>query len=142
MPRQDTSASYAGQDLIAQFTGLPTLRILIVDDNHDAADMEARLLKTLGQVVERAYDGPSALRIATWFKPEIIFLDLDMPGMNGFDVARHLSGHAWMNDTRLVAYTGFAHPRYRSGAIAAGFDDFILKPVPLTQLISILRGSR
>jgi CheY-like chemotaxis protein len=124
-----------------QLIGIPTRRVLIVDDNRDAVDMEARLLKMLGQVVALAYDGPTALRIANDFKPEIVLMDLDMPGMTGFDVARHLSACPWMEGAHLVAYTGFALPRYRSAAIAAGFDDFIMKPVPLAQLLSILRGS-
>jgi len=122
----------------ATAAAFPVRRILVVDDNRDTVDTEARLLEALGQSVQRAYDGPSALRIAAEFKPEIVFLDLDMPGMSGLEVARQLRALDPVAKARLVAYTGFARPEYRSAAVAAGFDDVILKPGTLNQLISIL----
>lgn len=118
--------------------GFPVRRILVVDDNRDTADSEAMLLSSFGQIVQRAYDGPSAVRIAIEFAPQIVLLDLDMPGMNGFEVARHLSACSWMKEARLIAYTGFARPEYRVAAQAAGFDDFLLKPATLSQWLSIV----
>ena len=116
-------------------------RILVIDDNRDTVDSEALLLAALGQDVRRAYDGASAVRIATEFKPDIILLDLDMPGMNGFDVARHLSALPWMERTRLIAYTGFGREEYRAAAEAAGFDDFILKPGTIAQRLALLKDA-
>jgi CheY-like chemotaxis protein len=116
----------------------PQHRILVVDDNRDTVDSEALLLQMLGQTVQRAYDGASALRLAAEFQPQIVLLDLDMPGMSGLEVARQLRRMPIMKDVKVIAYTGFARPEYRAATDAAGFDDFITKPVPLTRLINLL----
>ena len=131
---QDRGSGKAG----GTAASFPVRRILVVDDNRDTVDTEARLLEALGQSVQRAYDGPSALRIAAEFKPEIVFLDLDMPGMSGLEVARQLRALPALAASRLVAYTGFARPEHRAAAVAAGFNDIILKPGTLNQLIAIL----
>jgi len=141
MPKQQSTTDRLRRITASELAGFPKRRVLVVDDNRDTVDSEALLLTTLGQTVRRAYDGPSAVRMAQEFEPDVVLMDLDMPGMSGFDVARHLSACAWMQKARLVAYTGFARPEYRAAAEAAGFDDFILKPATLAQLISILNDA-
>ena len=116
----------------------PKRCVLVVDDHPDTVDAEALLLEMLGQTVLRAYDGASALRLARERRPEIVFLDIDMPKMNGLEVARELRRIDGMANARVVAYTGFARDEYRAVTFAAGFDDFIMKPATLTNIISIL----
>jgi len=113
---------------------------MVVDDNRDTVDSEALLLQMLGQSVQRAYDGASALRIAAEFQPQLVLLDLDMPGMSGLEVSRQLRRMPSMKDARIIAYTGFARPEYRAATDAAGFDDFITKPASLTRLINLLHS--
>jgi len=119
-------------------SSLPRRKILVVDDNSDTVDSEALLLQMLGQTVQRAYDGPSALKLAAQWDPEIVILDLEMPGVSGFDVARQLRGMPKMSSTRLVAHSGFNKPDHRAAAWSAGFDEFLLKPSTAAQLSAII----
>jgi len=117
----------------------PRHRILIVDDQIDVAHTEALLLSQLGQTVQCAYDGSSALAIAADFRPDIVLLDLDMPGMDGFETARQLRRVAAMRGARVIAHTGFARPEYRTATDAAGFDGFFVKPLRLADVIKVLK---
>jgi PAS domain S-box-containing protein len=112
------------------------LRILVVDDNQDAANSLMMLLKTLGHDVRAMYDGPSAIAAAQEQLPEVVLLDIGMPVMNGYDVARALrAGHTGLV---LVAVTGWGHEAARRQAIAAGFDHHVVKPVLESTLIELL----
>ena len=117
-------------------------RILVVDDNHDVADSLAMLLESMGMDVRVAYDGPSALEIAFAFKPEIVFLDLGMPGMDGVETARRLRQIPDGNDAFLIALTGWGQAEHRSRTREAGFDEHLAKPVDLDTLMPILRRGR
>ncbi len=104
-------------------------RVLIVDDNVDAANMAVTLLQLLGQAVKPAYDGPSALQIVATFAPDIVFLDLDMPGMDGFAVARRLRELQGPSRMKIVALTGLSpSPEFLDEMDAAGFDSHMPKP--------------
>lgn len=104
-------------------------RILVIDDNVDAADSLSILLRLLGHEVETAYAGPSGLAIAESFRPEVVFLDIGMPGMSGYEVARRLrAGPAAVHLRLLVAVSGFGQVADRQKAVEAGFDHHLLKP--------------
>ena len=114
-------------------------RILLVDDNMDAADIAAMLLKQLGQDVMQVYDGRTALDVARDFGPDIIVLDVNMPGLHGLQVARSIRAlPGRVSGCRIIAYTGFGQPEHRAAAQAAGFDDFLVKPVSIAQWAGIL----
>ncbi len=104
------------------------LRILVADDNVDAADTLAQLLRAKGHDVRVAHDGRAAVDIAADFRPELAFLDIGMPGMDGYQVARTLRASAATGGARLVALTGWGAAEDRARSRAAGFDDHLLKP--------------
>jgi signal transduction histidine kinase len=104
-------------------------RILITDDNQDAANTMAMLLRLLGHEVEIAYDGPEAIQAAEKYGPEIMLLDIGLPGMNGYDVCRSIRQQPWGKSIRIVALTGWGQEEDRRNAREAGFDDHLVKPV-------------
>jgi signal transduction histidine kinase/ActR/RegA family two-component response regulator len=119
---------------------LPPQKILIVDDNRDTAMSCARLLRSLGHEVETAYDGIAALEAARTHKPQTIFLDIGLPGMNGFDVAKTLRDEGFANEI-IVAVSGYGQPEDRQRSRQAGFDDHLVKPVHQDALLRVLRHS-
>jgi PAS domain S-box-containing protein len=104
-------------------------RILIVDDNRDSAQTMAALLQAWGHEVQTVYDGPAAVASASEFRPEAIFLDLGLPGMNGYDVAKRLRAAGDLPPAMLVAFTGYGQDEDRRRVLDAGFDHHLLKPV-------------
>ncbi|MGB2712925.1 MAG: ATP-binding protein [Vicinamibacterales bacterium] len=113
-------------------------RILVVDDNRDAADMLGRLLATRGHKVLVAYDGAEALRESVTFKPQIGFLDIGMPGMDGYQLAARLRRHAKPGELFLVAITGWGQEEDRRRAMSAGFDAHLTKPADPEQITALL----
>jgi PAS domain S-box-containing protein len=108
----------------------PRRRILVVDDNVDAANSLAKLLiRIYGQDVRIAHDGLSALDVAVAFRPEVVLLDIGMPGMDGYEVARRLRSRPEFAATRLVALTGWGQQQDRMRSQEAGFDRHLVKPV-------------
>jgi PAS domain S-box-containing protein len=118
--------------------GTPARRILVVDDNCDAADSLAMLLRLLGNNVRTAHDGRQALVVAEAFQPELVLLDIGLPGMNGYEVARQLRALPAQDRAMLVALTGFGAEEDRRQSRAAGFNAHLVKPVRLTALQSLL----
>jgi len=106
-----------------------TTRILVVEDNPDGLEALVALLEILGYAVRGAPDGPSALRIAGEFMPQIVLLDLGLPGMDGYEVARALRADPRHADLVVVALTGWGAERDRARTHAAGFDHHLTKPV-------------
>jgi signal transduction histidine kinase/ActR/RegA family two-component response regulator len=104
-------------------------RILVVDDNRDSADSLALLLRLAGHAVRVAYDGRAALEAARAGPPEVVFLDLGMPGMDGHEVARRLREQDGMGRALLVAVSGYGQEEDRARSLAAGFDYHLVKPV-------------
>lgn len=117
-------------------------RILLVDDNRDAADSLAMLLEMCGHEVTIAYDGSEALHVAPRCRPHIALIDLAMPGMDGFEVVRAMRGVAGTESTRFVALTGFGQPTDRQHTEAAGFDAHLVKPVELETLFGTIARLR
>jgi CheY-like chemotaxis protein/two-component sensor histidine kinase len=114
------------------------LRVLVVDDNRDAADSLAMLLRLQGAEVAVEYNGPSALETLAEFRPQLILLDLGMPQMDGYEVARQIRGQVEYKSICLVALTGWGQPDDRRRSTSVGFDHHLLKPVNLRALKSIL----
>lgn len=111
------------------------LRILVVDDNVDAAELVAELVGMLGHDVSVAYGGAEAIATARRFSPNLIFLDIGMPGMDGYEVASTLRHAPWFPATRIVALTAWGDAVSRARAISCGFDAHLVKPAHLDSLI-------
>jgi CheY-like chemotaxis protein len=109
-------------------------RILIVDDNIDAADSLSLLLSECGHLVATNYDGSSAIERTLAFNPEVIFLDLGMPGMDGFETVRRIRRLPGAREIFIVALTGWGQDRDRLRTREAGFDHHLLKPVPFSEI--------
>jgi len=108
---------------------LPRRRVLVVDDNVDAAESLAVVLRLAGQEVRVVHDGAAALEAAHADRPDVIFLDIGMPGMDGYEVARRLRDDPVLRGAVLVALTGWGQPEDRRRSREAGFDHHIVKPV-------------
>jgi PAS domain S-box-containing protein len=120
-------------------------RMLVVDDNVDSAESMAVLLRFHGHEVRLAYDGQTALEEAHDFRPEVMFLDLDLPKMDGYEVARRLRLEPAMRDMTLVAMTGYGQEDDRRRTQEAGFQTHMVKPVDFNkveELLSSLPDSR
>jgi CheY-like chemotaxis protein len=115
-----------------------TRKILVVDDSEDAATMLFDLLAMWGHQAKIALDGPSAIQTAHEWKPEIVLLDIGLPGMSGHAVARHLRQDSELNQITLVALTGYGQAQDRLDSAEAGFDHHLVKPVDLKQLEELL----
>jgi CheY-like chemotaxis protein len=113
-------------------------RLLLVDDNRDALEALALLLKVEGHDVTTSDNGVDALRLMSDRKPEVAIIDVGMPGMDGFEVARQVRLDATLNEVLLVALTGYASESDKSRALAAGFDYHLTKPLSLDKLEHIL----
>ena len=120
----------------------PRRRVLIVDDNRDAAVSLAKLLELMGNDTRTAYDGLEALDAAVLFRPDLVMLDIGMPRLNGLDTARKIRGETWGRDVALVALTGWGQTEDRRRSIEAGFDSHLVKPVEPEELIRLLGALR
>ncbi|WP_167224157.1 PAS domain-containing hybrid sensor histidine kinase/response regulator [Massilia rubra] len=133
-------------DVTAQAPGADTscgsvangLRVLVVDDNQDAADMLSELMEIIGHTSRVANDGARALALAEQFRPDVAFLDIGMPGMNGYDVARQLRSMAQLEPLVLVALTGWGDDNDRARSKEAGFDHHLIKPANLEAVERLL----
>ncbi len=114
-------------------------RVLVVDDNRDAADSLALLLEHQGYDVRAAYSAPEALQQARAFDPELMLLDIGLPQMDGYEVARRLRASGANGRMRLIALTGYGQAEDRKRALASGFDAHITKPASPDQLERLLR---
>ena len=123
-------------------TGGSALRVLIVDDNRDTAQGMARLLTRVGHDVQLAHDGAQALDMAREQKPQAVVLDIGLPGMDGFEVARHMRREAWSKDATIIAVTGYGQPEDRQQALEAGCNHHLVKPVDIKMLQDLLSTHR
>jgi signal transduction histidine kinase len=120
-------------------------RLLVVDDNRDAADSLALLLRLQGHEVRVAHDGPAALAVVSGYRPELVFLDIGMPGMDGYEVARRLRQIPGVRGVRLAAVTGWGQQEDRRRTAQAGFDYHLVKPVEpkaLEELLATLKVAK
>jgi signal transduction histidine kinase len=114
--------------------GAGGLRILIVDDNADAAELLGEWLCTLGYTTRIAFDGPRAIELAAQFQPQVALLDLGLPVMDGFEVGRVLKEMRGLGDIALIAVTGYGQELDRQRTRAAGFEEHLVKPIDLEWL--------
>jgi CheY-like chemotaxis protein len=115
------------------------VRVLLVDDNRDALDALSAWLQVAGHTVESRTTGPTALELLETWMPDIAIVDIGMPGMDGFAVARAIRSSGAYQHLLLVALTGYASESDAARAPAAGFDYHLAKPLSLDRLNSILR---
>src|SRR5690606_16246631 len=104
----------------------PPRNILVVDDNIDTATSVATLLKLSGHTVTLAHDGPAALEAAQAARPEIVLLDIGLPGLDGYGVARAMRSDPNLKDAKLIAVSGYGQPEDRRRAMEAGFDEHLV----------------
>ena len=121
----------------AQPTG-PSLRVLVVDDNVDTVTTLAMLVTESGHDVRTAYDGTTVLEAALDYRPNVVLLDIGLPGLNGFEVARQLRQQPALQSTVLVAMTGYGAESDLQRSFAAGFDHHLVKPGDFGKLLQIL----
>lgn len=113
-----------------------------MDENVDAAQALAFVIRKLGLEVEMCYDGPGALKAARRRRPDIIFLDIIMPGMDGFEVAQQLRQDSTFARTIIVAVSGLSSEEYRQRSREAGIDHFLVKPADPAFIDSLVRARR
>jgi len=120
--------------------GKAGLKILVVDDSRDAADVSAMLLELSGHQVQTAYSARRALELGEIFHPDALLLDIGLPDLDGYQLARRIRGSSWGRATLLVAVTGWGQSEDRRRALEAGFDHHLTKPIAPQSLDSLLRS--
>jgi CheY-like chemotaxis protein len=113
-------------------------RIMIVDDNEDAAQVLAAALQSIGHRTQIAYDAASALQSVSAFAPDVILLDIGLPVMDGYELARAIRAIGDLNSPRLIALTGYGQESDRRRALEAGFNEHLVKPIDLNRLLAVL----
>jgi CheY-like chemotaxis protein len=111
---------------------------MVVDDNRDAAESLTMVLKLLGADACAVHNGPDALDALTTYKPDVVLLDIGMPGMDGHEVARRIRQRSEFRDVTLIALTGWGQEEDRRRSQAAGFDYHLIKPVDAGALQTLL----
>ena len=117
-------------------------RVLVVDDYEDAADVFADAVRAHGHLVRTAHDGFEALAMTAEFEPDLVFLDIGLPGMDGYEVARRMRQATRGRDLVLVAVTGYSARADERRSLDAGFDLHLAKPVDVTSLPRLLDSER
>ena len=115
-------------------------RVLVVDDNVDAAQSLAKLLEMTGHEVRLAYDGPTAIEVAIEYRPEVVLLDIGLPGLDGYEVAERIRQQPALKNIVLVALTGYGQDTDRQRSQEAGFDHHLVKPSDFDEIEKILAG--
>jgi CheY-like chemotaxis protein len=122
----------------AKVRGGRQCRILVVDDNRDAADSLAMILRLKGHDIQTAHDGLEAIQAAASFRPEVVLLDIGLPKMNGYEAARHIREQPWGGNMALIALTGWGQDEDKRRSLEAGFDHHLTKPVDPAALEKLL----
>jgi len=115
-----------------------SMRVLVVDDNQDAADSLGMLLKYLGTEVQVCHGGPAAIEAIETWHPDLVLLDLGMPGMDGYEVARRIRQNPEYRDVTLIALTGWGQEDDRRRSRSAGFDHHLIKPAGVDALRALM----
>ena len=113
-------------------------RILVVDDNENCAKIMMWALEELGHTAVMAIDGPSAIKLAIYFRPDAVLLDIGLPGMNGYEICQAMRKEPVLRNTIFIAQTGWGQKEHRERSKEAGFDYHLLKPVDIEVLKNIL----
>ncbi len=131
------AASLPGNNEPERETRIPRKKILVVDDNRDIADTMGKIVRMFGSDIRVGYSGKEALEIVNNFKPDVAFLDIGMPVMDGFELARKLKNES----LTLVAVTGYGQEEDKKAAKKSGFDYYLVKPVGMPELGEVLSGN-
>jgi CheY-like chemotaxis protein len=115
------------------------MRVLVVDDNKDSAETLSVLLQLFGNDVSSAYDGEQALEMAKELKPDVVLLDIGLPKLNGYEVARQIRLEPWGHHALLVAITGWGQTEDKDLSRGAGFDHHLVKPVDPDALLKLIQ---
>ena len=118
-----------------------SLRLLIADDNHDMANLLAKLLRREGFEVQIANDGDAAIEAALTFHPDILILDLCMPRLGGLEVATHLRSLADFSGKVFIAITGYTDATHLDQISQSQFDAYLIKPFRIDRLLEVLQGA-
>lgn len=119
-----------------------TMRVFVVDDDRDTTECMRMVFNLWGHDVQVANDGASAIERAPLINPDLMMVDLAMPQVDGLQVARRVRQHAELAHTSLVAVSGYADPRHQKEALAAGFDECLVKPLPIDQMLALVNRVR
>ena len=142
IPRENQPAAVSSNNTsLEQST---SLRVLVVDDNKEAAETMAMLIELYGNDVRTAHDGEQAVEVAAEYHPDVIFMDIGMPRMNGIEAARAIRAERWGSETKLVALTGWGQKAEKRRTANAGFDAHLVKPVAsetIQELLAEYSGS-
>jgi CheY-like chemotaxis protein len=117
---------------------VPKRRILIVDDNRDAANSLAMMLQMMGHETSTAFDGLEGIQTAAACRPDVVLLDIGLPKMNGYEVARQIRKQPWGKGLTLIALTGWGQDEDKRRALEAGFDHHLTKPAQAAALERLL----
>jgi CheY-like chemotaxis protein len=134
----DTAGPPAAGEIAETATVRARRRILVVDDNRNAAESLAQLLQLSGHETHLAHDGLGAVEAAATFRPDLVLLDIGLPKLNGYDAGRRMREAAWGKDMVMVALTGWGQDEDRQKSAAAGFDAHLVKPVAPETLTKLL----
>jgi CheY-like chemotaxis protein len=115
-----------------------TARILVVDDNRDSAESLTMFLRLVGNDVHSAYDGLEGVEAAERLKPDVVLLDIGMPGLNGIDACRRIRSQPWGANILVIALTGWAQEEDRRLTAAAGFDAHLVKPIDPADVMKLI----
>jgi CheY-like chemotaxis protein len=115
-------------------------RILLIDDNEDAIESMAMVLQMLGHEVRTARDGMTGIAVGREFSPQVVLLDIGLPELNGYDVAKLIRNEAWGSHAYLIAATGWGQREDKQAALDAGFDRHLTKPIDVADLDAVFRG--
>jgi PAS domain S-box-containing protein len=138
LPGVSVRAPISARQSAAEAPANPGYRILVADDNRDAAESLAMLLEMSGHEVRTAEDGEAALAVTEQFLPHAAFIDIGMPRLNGYEVAKRVRREAWGASVRLIALTGWGQDDNKRQALESGFDHHLTKPVDPNQLDTLL----
>lgn len=136
------SAELTPAPAVAPAAPVVSRRVLVVDDNVDNTDALSMYLRQRGHVVEAAYDGDEACRLAESFRPDVVLLDIGLPGRNGHDVCRFLRAQPWGANLLIIAQTGWGQRADRERSRMAGFDRHLVKPVDPVELAALAEAGR
>ncbi|CAN5704044.1 hypothetical protein BH23CYA1_BH23CYA1_13250 [soil metagenome] len=138
--RLPVAAAPAGQleSTASKPTKTSARRILIVDDNEDSALSLAMLFEITGDETQTAHDGLAAIEAAADSRPDVVLLDIGLPGLNGYEAARAIREQPWGQNMILIALTGWGQPEDRRKSTEAGFDAHMVKPIDHDDLLQLL----
>lgn len=138
LPAAAGNPEAAGAEASSATDAGPLRRILVVDDNRDAAMALAQLLEITGHAVREAHDGQSALEAAAAFRPDVVLLDIGLPGLDGFEVAKRMRADPALEDVMLIAVSGYCQEEDRRRSRKAGFDHHLAKPTEHRELLALI----